>query len=215
MRQLFIYFILLTTSSLFLVNCENTSDSQSLNTADQFDAMLSAISELPAEDVSSEEALSLAYIREEEKLARDVYIVLFQKWNARVFNNISESEQKHTSAIKLLLDKYDLADPATEEIGLFTNKDLQSLYNALVTNGDSSLVQALLVGAAIEEIDIIDIQDEVDNVIDNQDISIVYENLLSGSANHLRAFVRNLEMNGIDYTPQYLDEETYFNILSD
>ncbi|MCB0283937.1 MAG: DUF2202 domain-containing protein [Calditrichaeota bacterium] len=176
--------------------------------------MLSSISDLPLEDISIEESESLSYIREEEKLARDVYIVLFQKWNMRVFNNISGSEQKHTSAIKLLLEKYTLEDPATEEIGLFTNPELQSLYNALISKGDSSLVQALLVGAAIEEIDIIDIQDELDNVIDNQDITIVYENLLSGSANHLRAFVRNLEMSGVDYTPQYLNEETYYHILS-
>lgn len=214
MRQLFILFILLIITSVFMFNCEGASESQSLNTLDQFDEMLSSISDLPIEDISIEESESLSYIREEEKLARDVYIVLFQKWNMRVFNNISGSEQKHTSAIKLLLEKYTLEDPATEEIGLFTNPELQSLYNALISKGDSSLVQALLVGAAIEEIDIIDIQDELDNVIDNQDITIVYENLLSGSANHLRAFVRNLEMSGVDYTPQYLNEETYYHILS-
>ena len=45
----------------------------------------------------------------------------------------------------------------------------------------------LLVGALIEEVDINDIQKELDEHVDNQDIVFVYDNLINGSYNHLRA----------------------------
>lgn len=214
MRRLFISLVLLATSAIIINSCENASGSQNMSSADQFDEMLTVVSDLPAEDLSSDEVASLAYMREEEKLALDVYIVLFEKWNLRVFNNISASEQKHTDAIKMLIDKYTQEDPVINGVGLFKNEELQNLYTSLVTKGDSSVIGALQVGAAIEEIDILDIQKALDTIVDNQDITIVYENLLSGSKNHLKAFVRNLELNGITYTPLYLDEETYHIILS-
>jgi len=127
---------------------------------------------------------------------------------------ISKSEQKHTDAIKILLQKYDLEDPmANEEFGKFQNEDLQNLFNNLIEDGNNSLSNALKVGAAIEEIDIIDLQKQIE-LTDNQDIAFVYENLLRGSRNHLRAFVRNISMQGETYIPQYLSQETFESIIN-
>ena len=85
---------------------------------------------------------------------------------------------------------------------------LQALYDQLVAGGSVSLVEALKVGAAIEEIDIIDLQAAL-ALVDNRDIRLVYENLLSGSRNHLQAFVRALQQQGVVYTPQYLAPADY------
>lgn len=96
---------------------------------------------------------------------------------------------------------------------MFSNGDLQALHDSLVTAGQASDVEALKVGAAVEEIDLVDLNDVLDTIVDNEDITLVYENLAKGSRNHLRAFVRNLSRRGIDYQPHYLDESTYQSII--
>ena len=47
--------------------------------------------------LSAKEASDLIFLREEEKLARDVYLALYDAWGTPIFLNISSSEQKHTS----------------------------------------------------------------------------------------------------------------------
>jgi hypothetical protein len=168
----------------------------------------------PASELNAEEAAALAYMREEEKLAHDVYVTLFAQWGLPVFQNISQSEQTHTDAVKALLDRYELTDPASSSVGVFSNPDLQALYNDLVTRGSQSLADALKVGAAIEEIDILDL-DARQAQTDNADIQQVFANLRSGSENHLRAFATTLQtQTGETYQPQYFSPEAYQTILS-
>jgi len=90
--------------------------------------------------LSSEEEAGLLFMHEEEKLARDVYLVLFAEWGLRVFENIAESEQRHMDAVLYLLGKYGLDDPALDP-GFFLNPDLQDLYDALVAKGLPSLIR--------------------------------------------------------------------------
>ena len=174
----------------------------------------SVLKTLPIDIPSPIETEGLVFMREEEKLAHDVYVVLYDAWGAKVFNNIAASEQKHTDAIKLLLDRYGIEDPVTDSsVGVFKNEVLAGLYATLVETGKKSVVDALMVGAAIEEIDIRDIMTELTDNVDNADITFVYESLLAGSGNHLRAFVSNLAMQGVDYAPQYLDDALYESII--
>ncbi len=164
--------------------------------------------------LSQEEIDGLLYMREEEKLARDVYLTLYERWGTPVFNNIARSEQTHTDTVKELLDRYGLPDPAEgQDVGQFSNPDLQALYDQLVAQGSQSEIDALKVGAAIEEIDILDLEERLAQT-DKEDIRLVYENLMAGSRNHLRAFVSVLEMRGESYAPQYLDQATYDAIVS-
>jgi hypothetical protein len=170
-------------------------------------------------ELSADESAALLYMREEEKLAHDIYVTLYAQWSlpifhANVFANISQSEQTHTETVKALLDRYELADPASSEIGVFTNPDLQALYNDLVARGSQSRAEALKVGAAIEEIDILDLQSRLDQT-DNADIRQVFNNLMNGSYNHLRAYVSTLNtQTGETYQPQYLSAEAYQAILN-
>lgn len=112
-------------------------------------------------DLSEAEQEALIYMREEEKLALDVYQQMYDLWGTPIFNNIRASEQTHTAAVEALLERYDVPDPASEESGVFTNPDLQVLYDDLVARGSQSLSAALQVGAAIEEIDILDLQERL------------------------------------------------------
>lgn len=169
---------------------------------------------IQAENISQSENESLIFMREEEKLARDVYIFFYNRYGLKIFYNISSSEQTHSNAIKYLLEKYSLNDPVRTDVqGVFQNTNLQELYNKLIAQGSQSITEALKVGALIEEIDIIDLVNAIDKEVDNQDIKMVYNNLKLGSENHLRAFVRNLANNGINYVPQVLDIDLYNSII--
>ena len=169
----------------------------------------------PASPLSADEIAGLLFIREEEKVARDVYLTLYETWDSQVFSNIARSEQSHMNAVKTLLDRYDIADPAAgTDIGQFTNPDLQALYDDLTAQGQISLAEALRVGALIEEVDIADLIEEL-AAVEHSDIQRVYGQLLQGSENHLRAFVSNLErQTGEVYRPQVLDQATYDEIVS-
>jgi hypothetical protein len=83
----------------------------------------------------------------------------------------------------------------------------------LVATGSVSLVDGLKVGATIEEIDMIDLNKALLET-DNQDIMLVYQNLLKGSRNHLRSFVSNLAKQGITYVPQYMAVADYQVIVN-
>ncbi|MCD6291540.1 MAG: DUF2202 domain-containing protein [Anaerolineae bacterium] len=185
------------------------------NTGVNQTALNEALSQIPTGAISDTEAEGLAYMREEEKLARDVYLTLYQKWNLPIFQNIANSEQTHMDAVKALLDRYNLSDPAADKaVGEFTNPKLQDLYNQLVEEGNKSLESVLRVGAAIEEIDILDLEERIAQT-DKADIQLVYENLMKGSRNHLRAFTSTLkEQTGATYQPQYLSQDAYDAIVN-
>ena len=147
---------------------------------------------LPAASLSDQETAALLFMREEEKLARDVYIQMYQKWRLPIFKNISKSEQTHMDAIKALLDRYGLPDPAADAgIGEFQNAELQKLYGDLLQVGMGSLKEALEVGVAIEEIDIDDLTEAI-AITTHNDIRRVCTNLRQASLQHLGSFQRLL-----------------------
>ncbi len=170
------------------------------------------IDALPLATLTAEQEAGLLKMREEEKLAHDVYVALYDQWQLKPFSNISSAEQTHSDAVKALLDRYGLTDPAAGNApGVFTDPDLQALYDQLVAQGSESLVAALTVGAMIEDLDIADLQSLA---TDAADIDLVYANLEKGSRNHLRAFTKQLVKNGATYTPAYITQAEYDEIIA-
>lgn len=165
--------------------------------------------------LSTDEKNDLFFMREEEKLARDTYLTLYEKWNYSVFTNIADSEQKHMDAILKLLKKYKLPDPAANTgIGEFTNADLQALYNTLIAQGAASGLAALKVGGLIEEKGMIDIKAAIDRS-QQDEIDAVYESLICGSRNHLRSFALNIEaLTSQPYVAQLLDPAEVSQIIN-
>jgi hypothetical protein len=167
---------------------------------------------IPESTLTQEEIDGLVWMREEEKLARDVYLAMYDLWGLRVFSNIASSEQTHMDAVLQLLDRYDIVDPAANTSpGEFMNPDLQLLYDDLIAQGNQSLEAALTVGATIEDLDIADLQQRA---TDTPDIALVYANLEKGSRNHMRAFVRNLDQRGVAYSPVYISQADFDAIVS-
>lgn len=141
--------------------------------------------------LTQSEVDSLQFMREEEKVARDVYLHLYEVHGAAQFGNIAKSEQRHMEAILYLMELYGVADTALAEAGSFTNPALQALYDELVAAGEESLTAAFNVGILIEETDIADLEEAI-AATENAEIVRVYSNLLKGSYNHLAAFTSGL-----------------------
>jgi hypothetical protein len=218
-RLLFIVALSVIALLLVSISCSTnqtdlTSVDEEGNTSVDKGALDTTISEIPVTSLTSYEQEGILYMREEEKLARDVYLQLYDTWGTNNFNNIGSSEQTHMDAMKSLIDRYGLSDPAEGlGIGEFTNPELQQLHDDLIEQGSKSEIDALKVGAAIEEIDILDIERYVQQT-SKLDIEIVYENLLKGSRNHLRSFVSVMEKRGLTYEPQYISTEQYKEITT-
>lgn len=168
------------------------------------------------EDLNDAEEAAILFMREEEKLARDVYTYLYEKWNYPVFNNITRSENRHMESMLCLIQRYGLEDPVGENgLGVFVNEELANMYQALIEAGTTSLTEALRVGATIEDVDIDDLITLAEGgEINNEDILAVFANLTKGSRNHLRAFVKSLNQYGEAYTPQFMNAEYYGQIIN-
>jgi len=158
-------------------------------------------------ELDEAEQATLLFMREEERLARDVYVEMGVAWQALPFDNIAQSEQTHMDSLKKAMDRYALPDPSDPtQPGVYTDPALQKLYDDLIARGEVSYLEALRVGALIEEVDIADLEAAIAET-DNTDLQKVYSNLMRGSRNHLRAFVAEIERQGVTYEAQELDQE--------
>ncbi|MCU7834395.1 MAG: DUF2202 domain-containing protein [gamma proteobacterium symbiont of Taylorina sp.] len=165
-------------------------------------------------EINQEVESQLQFMGEEEKLARDVYVYLNTVQPHNVFVNIAKAEQIHINSVNRFLEAYDIQNLASDDYGIFTNPELQQLYDDLIAIGSSSLVEALMVGALIEEVDIKDLIISIEQTNDQSMIQM-YSNLMSGSYNHLRAFVAQLETQGVTYTNQgVLSQQQVDDILN-
>lgn len=163
--------------------------------------------ELEKEELSENEIDGLLLMREEEKLARDVYLALGDMWQLKPFINIAKSEQKHMNEVGSLISKYELQDPVKEDTrGVFTSPEMQKLYDDLLEEGKKSKLDAFMVGAMIEDLDIADLESLLKET-DNADIRIVYLNLVKGSRNHMRTFNMQVERSGGTYKTKYITED--------
>lgn len=168
-------FTVLVLTTLFLTGCSDSGSETSSGGG-------------TTSTLSSAEIDNLVFMREEEKLARDVYRTLFNRWNLSIFNTISGSEQTHMDTLAGMLATYGIADPVTSDTtGSFNNPVLASLYDQLVARGNTSAAEAIQVGIFIEETDIADLQKAI-SVTSHDDLIRAYENLLQGSYSHLQAF---------------------------
>ena len=160
----------------------------------------------------SQEKEALLFMLEEEKLARDTYQFLNEKWNLNQFANIKNSEQTHMNAIETLLKQSSTPYTILPE-GVFSVPELQSLYDTFIIEGSKSILDALNIGATIEDLDIVDLQ-KYSSQTQNAQIISVYQSLQCGSRNHLRSFTGSFVFYDATYTPQFLSLEEDNNILN-
>jgi len=160
---------------------------------------------------------ALRYMREEEKLARDIYDSIFSRWGGNPFDHIRKSEQTHMDRLKPLFATYQLTDPVAatnDKTGKFVNADLQNINDSLIGTSSRSFAEALRTGAYVEELDILDLEARIKQT-QHEDIITVYNCLLHASEQHLRAFTQHLKKQGIAYKPILLDNARFNTIMAD
>lgn len=189
--------LVLTVLFTFLTACSNDNDEVNIDKIDQ--------------TLTDDDIAALLFMLEEEKLARDTYSYLDNLWAINQFTNIKNSEQTHMNAVENLLIQYNIAYNILP-VGEFTDQDLQNYYNQFVIDGAVSKSNAFQIGATIEDLDIVDLQNNL-NQTKNTTIIPVFESLQCGSRNHLRSFVKGLENIGDNYTPQFLSQNEYDRII--
>lgn len=194
--------LILTSFFVTFYGCKKDETPNNIPTAPELDL-----------ELTEQEKNDLFFLREEEKLARDVYLFSFQKYGVNIFQNISNSEQKHMDQVLVLIEYYGLNDPASSDIGVFSNDELQGLYDDLTAISDSSLIHAYTIGATIEDLDIKDIVLFELNTT-KTDLLALYEALVCGSRNHMRGFNNQLESNNITYTPQFITQAEFDDIIN-
>ncbi len=217
--RVFSLIILVTGMTLVFASCsENVNGLDDSSELAMIDEKSSEIAALCGNcdfsgTLTESEIEGLMVMREEEKLARQVYIFFFENYNYRIFNNISKSEDAHTRAVLHLIDGYGLEDPTPESDTEFFNPLFNELYAQLTKKGSENVVEALKAGAFIEEADIADLRKLLSET-QNEDVKRVYGNLLRGSTFHLRAFSNVLKLRGESYQPTILSSEEYLEILN-
>ena len=156
--------------------------------------------------------LDLLRIREEEKLAHDVYTSLSKTSKLPIFRNISRAESRHMQSIEQLLRAGGSnAKAFNNTAGVFVYPEYQQLYDSLIASGTRSPLDALMVGAKIEEMDIADLQQLLTQTNDPQTRQVL-EQLLQGSHNHLRAFASQIARQGASYKAQFLTQAEFDQI---
>lgn len=203
---------ILTSTSLFS-SCQKNNDTALLDQERNNHSTESHVAFVSTAQLTSNEISGLVFMKEEEKLARDVYSALYKKWGSRIFSNITLSENTHMNEVISLIKYYNIADTTVLAEGEFQNAELQVLYTQLVAKGSTSIAEAFTTGALIEDLDIKDLTEFISKTT-NTNIINVFTQIRSGSYNHINSFVSQLTSLGITYIPTYISQTEFDTIIA-
>ena len=216
MRKYLTLGVVSLVASAFLIGCGSDSkDGRNTRDKSTFD-----LSVYPDSNLTQELIDSLAYMGNEERLAYDIYTVLYNYHNdagteIKQLANIPKSEKKHIEIVQDIIKKYNInTDILTDVVNPVADKDvafeamptgvydiatIQELYDMLYAKGIASKQSALEVGCMVEVVDV----DDLDHFIEQAeasnatDIVAGFNVLRDGSYNHYWAFDKGLKNMGI------------------
>lgn len=164
--------------------------------------------------LSAAERAHLVRAREEQKMARDLYMAFAEAYpDARVFRSLEREEGYHMGRVYELLTTYEIPDPVgAHGPGYFEDQELQRLYTAALAEGRTSYAAALRATARVEELDLVDLARALD-ASTTPALDRVFEQLARGSRRHLRTAVQALAAAGETYAPQHLSREAFDAVL--
>lgn len=189
-----------------------SQENQNRNAQDEKKGSGVNLSLYPISDLSGEQKHTLAYMWNEEKLAKDIYLALNEVYPTQQLENIAtKAETKHQAMVEELIKRYDInitnlvdykenyseAELRAFGPGEFGIQEIQNLYNELYTHGKVSKQAALEVGCMVEVTDVNDLDKDIEIAQGVPDIVAVFENLRAGSYNHYWAFDKGLKNMGI------------------
>ena len=192
---------------------------------------------LPSPSLTQPLKDSLAYMGNEERLAYDVYLNLYDyhQQNSdmeikQLYNIATNSESKHISIVQSLVQRYDLNASDFTDVnetvvndnnlsesnmprGVYDIQAIQDLYDSLYALGQNSQEDALKVGCMVEVTDIDDLDKYITQAQDANatDIEAAFNTLRNGSYNHYWAFDKALKNIGVTNGCYYEGDELLTN----
>ncbi|MEA3512565.1 MAG: DUF2202 domain-containing protein [Campylobacterota bacterium] len=224
--------LIFLTISFFFIACSDDNNEVTASNNDEviYDNVTKPnVYSYPYSSLDTDMKYSLAYMWNEEKLAKDIYLSLNELYSSNTLKNIAtRSEVVHEEAVEELVEKYDLnitnlidyeENYSEEELnnlaqGVFAIPEIQTLYDELYSYGKVSLQSSLEVGCMVEVTDIIDLDKYIVQAQDNNasDLVDTFKFLRDGSYRHYWAFDKALKnigvgdgccylgvINGVDY----------------
>ncbi len=172
------------------------------------------LSQYPLSNLTDAQKYTIAFMWNEEKMAKDLYLELNNIYPTQQLENIAiKSETMHQALVEDLVQRYDLnitnlvdykENYSEEELrafapGEFGVQEIQDLYDALYAEGTLSQQAALETGCKVEVEDVNDLLNEISiaQETDAQDLIAVWNVLLNGSYNHYWAFDKGLKNMGV------------------
>ena len=188
------------------------------------------LSQYPMSNLTQKVKESLAYMGNEERLAHDIYTVLYNYHNdegtqINQLANIPKSEQKHVEIVQSVIQRYDLniseilivENPVRDQnvlfgdmpVGVYDIPAIQELYDSLYDKGIASKQAALEVGCMVEVLDVNDLDQAISQAKESNatDVVAAFNILRDGSYNHYWAFDKGLKNMGITEGCGVLGEE--------
>lgn len=149
---------------------------------------------------------------QEEKMAFDLYGEFYERWSLNVFNTIQQREAKHVWCVERIMDNYGYKYRTNTNTGLYQDKEIQKLYDELTVKGCISDLAALEAAAYIKEKHIAQLRERIRYQEDGYVVKVIFL-MESAAQSHLKAFVKSIRLSGSDYSPQFLTEDEFCNIM--
>jgi hypothetical protein len=193
-------------------SCDQNCSSSSVSSLNDDSQSSASSSDDSSDELSDDQKYTLAYMWNEEKLAKDIYLALNDVWPNQVFYNIAtKSETQHEAAVEALVQAYDInitnlddyeenyseAELRAFAPGTYGVPAVQELYDTLYTKGIQSAQDALEVGCMVEVTDVNDLNEDIAIAQGIDDLVTTFKNLRSGSYTHYWAFDNALKSMGV------------------
>ncbi len=147
------------------------------------------------ETLSPREIDDMNYLIENEKLLRDYFNVMYNKYNLSLFQNVAKSEQSHLNFLAVKFLRYDLKNPTEEKpAGEYVNPELQQTYDIMIAKGETNIYAALLAGSSKVKEDVEDIPLMIDQFEGNADIVLIFSNILIESQKNREVLEQELKV---------------------
>src|SRR6476620_4362177 len=177
---------------------------------------ISAVTKAQKITLSPAETKALINLHDNQKLSLFVYDSLYAIWGINPFGNIRSAESQHVNFLDDVADNYAL-ELETNEPGnsaaTFTTPQAETIYQESISKGSLSVVDALKMGARLEEMSL-QVLHNAKAVTIKSDLLHTFDILAMGSKNNLQAFNRRLKMYGITYEPGFLEQKDFRNIIN-
>lgn len=164
--------------------------------------------------ISTDEQKALVQIFEQEKLARDVYSQIGEKFGIKILKNAAIGKQKQMSLILDFMTLNQVAVAFDDAQGVFKSPELRENYSAFLTEGLGSLNNAFRVGAKMEDYNIY----HIDKILATQTtgkLVLLLSKLSCSAGNELKTQVNMLVGNGEMFMPDYISVKLYRSIMHD